>query len=86
MILKVLLKVKNSFIETKMEKEIMHKMQESLMKSLKFDHDEAEISSPRKDKHEDQHQKIADMVITDEDFVPLELFDGVLGEFQHKFH
>lgn len=25
------------------------------------------------------------MVITDEDFVPLDLFDGVLGEFQHKF-
>jgi hypothetical protein len=25
------------------------------------------------------------MMITDEDFVPLDLFDGVLGEFQHKF-
>ena len=32
MILKVLLKVKNSFLEQKMEKEIMQKMQESLMK------------------------------------------------------
>ena len=32
MILKVLLKVKNSFLEQKMEKEIMKNMQESLMK------------------------------------------------------
>ena len=52
---------------------------------MKFDPDDVEYISPRKEKAEDQQQKIADMVLTDEDFVPLELFDGVLGEFQHKF-
>ena len=29
--------------------------------------------------------KIDEMQVTDEDFVPLELFDGVLAEFQHKY-
>ena len=86
LILKVLLKVKNSFLEQKMEKEIMKKMQENILKSMKFNQDEGDFVSPRKEKATDDHtQKIADMVITDEDFVPLELFDGVLGEFQHKF-
>lgn len=47
LILKVLLKVKNSFLEAKMEKELMKKMQENL---LKFDPEDGEISSPRKQK------------------------------------
>lgn len=50
LILKVLLKVKNSFLEAKMEKELMKKMQENLLKSLKFDPEDGEISSPRKQK------------------------------------
>lgn len=36
-------------------------------------------------KADDEENKIQDMQITDEDFVPLELFDGVLAEYQHKF-
>ena len=55
------------------------------MKSLKFDPEDGDINSPRKPKLEENPQKVADMMVTDEDFVPLELFDGVLGEFQHKF-
>jgi len=34
---------------------------------------------------DDEEHKISEMQITDEDFVPLDLFDGVLAEFQHKF-
>ena len=50
MILKILLKVKNSFLESKMEKEIMIKMQESLLKRIKFDPEDADHQSPRKEK------------------------------------
>jgi len=50
MILKVLLKVKNSYLEQKMEKEDMKKMQENLLKKMKFNPDEPETISPRKEK------------------------------------
>lgn len=92
MIVKVLLKVKNSYLEAKMEKEIMVKMQENLLKMSgrgQYDQDENDggqgFGGFKGKKGEDQEQKIADMQVTDEDFVPLELFDGVLAEFQHKF-
>ena len=92
MIVKVLLKVKNSYLEAKMEKEIMVKMQENLLKMSgrgQYDQDENDggqgYGGFKGKKGEDQEQKIADMQVTDEDFVPLELFDGVLAEFQHKF-
>jgi hypothetical protein len=35
----------------------------------------------KKAKDNEGEQKIDDMQVTDEDFVPLELFDGVLAEF-----
>jgi len=54
MILKILLKVKTSFLEQKMEKENMRRMQESIIKSMKYDPEDADNASPRKDKNEDQ--------------------------------
>jgi hypothetical protein len=35
----------------------------------------------KKIKDNEAEQKIDEMQVTDEDFVPLELFDGVLAEF-----
>ena len=84
-ILKVLLKVKNSYLEQKMEKEVNAKMSQSLMKSLgrgqEQDGDGDIFEVPRGKKMDDDEHKISEMQITDEDFVPLDLFDGVLAEF-----
>lgn len=88
MIIKVLLKVKKSYLETKMEKEIMERMQENLLKiqgknqmNQHIDGDRDTILNSKKAKDNEGEQKIDDMQVTDEDFVPLELFDGVLAEF-----
>ena len=88
MIIKVLLKVKKSYLETKMEKEIMERMQENLLKiqgknqmNQQIDGDRDTILNSKKAKDNEGEQKIDDMQVTDEDFVPLELFDGVLAEF-----
>ena len=43
------------------------------------------FEAQRSKKMDDEEHKISEMQITDEDFVPLDLFDGVLAEFQHKF-
>ena len=45
-----------------------------------IDGDRDSILNLKKSKDIDE-QKIDEMLVTDEDFVPLELFDGVLAEF-----
>ena len=91
-ILKILLKVKKSFLEQKMEKELYVKLSQSISKSAARDDQDGDaenagfsFGAQRGKKADEDENKISEMQITDEDFVPLDLFDGVLAEFQHKF-
>lgn len=74
-----------------MEKELFAKMAQNISKiSMRDDQDGdgegIQFGASKGKKADEEENKIQEMQITDEDFVPLELFDGVLAEFQHKFN
>ena len=92
MIIKILQKVKKSYLESKLEKENYEKMQEQFQKGqgrinkdIDADLNDANFGSFKGKKLESDHNAIDNMQVTDEDFVPLDLFDGVLAEYQHKY-
>ena len=84
LILKILKKVKVAYIEAKTEKELYRKLQEEFGK-MRHDDDDDYVVNKNDSVDEKDDDKITEVQVTDEDLVPLELFDGVLAEFQHKF-
>lgn len=87
LILKVLNKVKGSYIESKVEKQMLEKLADQYAKRKNKDGDddmeeEMEImKSQNNQQQQDEDKGLSAMQLTDDDLVPLELFDGVLSEY-----
>lgn len=90
LILKVLNKVKGSYIESKIEKQMHDRLQEQFAKKKNKDDDrdyEEEMEFIKQaNNNPDDDKNVTAQQLTDDDLVPLELFDGVLAEYQHKFN